>query len=148
MDQKNINENLEQLLDLEPSRIDNQEKPKKAKAEPRYKNKAPSRGGVRANAGRKAGTTNKISAVGILQAVQKECGKPFEQLLAEGYHQTILDNDMMSRQRYEQMILSKVVADKHEIDHTTLGESLKANFNFEQKELPDWTQVPTTFKLK
>jgi hypothetical protein len=145
MDQKNINENLEQVFDIEPSRENIQEKPKKA--EPRYKNKAPTRGGVRANSGRKPGTTNKISAVGILQAVQKECGKPFEQLLAEGYHQTILDNDMMSRQRYEQMILSKVVADKHEIDHTTLGESLKANFNFQQKELPDWN-VPTSIKLK
>jgi hypothetical protein len=145
MDQKNINENLEQVFDIEPSRENIQEKPKKP--EPRYKNKAPTRGGVRANSGRKPGTTNKISAVGILQAVQKECGKPFEQLLAEGYHQTILDNDMMSRQRYEQMILSKVVADKHEIDHTTLGESLKANFNFQQKELPDWN-VPTSIKLK
>ena len=146
MDQKKINENLEQVFDMEPSRDNIQEKPK-TKPEPRYKNKAPSRGGVRPNSGRKPGTTNKISAVSILQAVQKECGKPFEQLLAEGYHQTIQDNDMMSRQKYEQMILSKVVADKHEIDHTTLGESLKANFKFEQKELPDWN-VPTTIRLK
>ena len=141
MDQDKINENLEQVFDLEPSRPNIQEKPKKTKAEPRYKIKAPTRGGVRANSGRKAGTTNKISGVSILNAIQKEIGKPFEELLAEGYHQTILDNDMMARQKYEQMFLSKVVADKHEIDHTTLGESLKANFNFQQKELPDWKTI-------
>jgi hypothetical protein len=147
MDQKNINENLEQVFDLEPSRENIQDQPVTVK-KGRYANKAPSRGGKREGGGRKPGTTNKISGVSILNAIQKEIGKPFEQLLAEGYHQTIVENDMMSRQKYEQMFLSKVVADKHEIDHTTLGESLKANFNFQNKELPDWTQVPTTFKVK
>jgi hypothetical protein len=147
MDQKKINENLEQVFDLEPSRENIQDQPVTVK-KGRYTNKAPSRGGKREGGGRKPGTTNKISGVSILNAIQKEIGKPFEQLLAEGYHQTIVENDMMSRQKYEQMFLSKVVADKHEIDHTTLGESLKANFNFQNKELPDWSTIPTSIKLK
>ena len=98
-------------------------------------------------AGRKKGTTNKISGVSILKAIQKQTGKPFEQLLAEGYMESILAQDVNTRIQYEKMILSKVVADKHEIDHTTLGESLHASFNFPQKELPDWSEVPVTITL-
>ena len=45
------------------------------------------------------------------------------------------------------MILSKVVADKHEIDHTTLGKSLHNNFIFPTQELPEWgTAVPLTMQ--
>ena len=108
-------------------------------------------GGAREGAGRPKGTKNKISGVTILDAVEQHCGKPFEQLLAEGYHMTILAGDMPARQQYEKMILSKVVADKHEIDHTTLGQSLHAAFNFPPKELPDWSeqiqQIPVTITV-
>jgi hypothetical protein len=37
--------------------------------------------------------------------------------------------------------LNKVVADKQEIDVTTLGQSLHNNFNFPQVELQDWQQT-------
>lgn len=110
-----------------------------------------SKGGKQPGAGRPKGSKNKISGVTILDAVEQQCGKPFEQLLAEGYHLTILAGDMPARQNYEKMILSKVVADKHEIDHTTLGESLHAAFNFPPKELPDWSdtiqQIPVTITV-
>jgi hypothetical protein len=141
-DQNKINQNLEQVFDIDSTRENNLEQPVVVK-KPRYSKKAPSRGGKRVGGGRKPGSTNKISGVSILNAIQAETGKPFETLLAEGYHQTILDNDIMARQKYEQMFLSKVVADKHEIDHTTLGESLKANFVFPKQELPDWQTIPT-----
>jgi hypothetical protein len=104
-------------------------------------------GGRRPGAGRKKGGTNKLTGEAILKAINKECGKPFEQLLAEGYHASVLAMDMPVRQKYEQMILSKVVADKHEIDHTTLGQSMHAVFNFPKQELPDWTDVPVTITL-
>ena len=108
-------------------------------------------GGRRPGAGRKKGSTNKLSGDNILQAIKKQTGKPFEQLLAEGYHASILACDMPVRQKYEQMILSKVVADKHEIDHTTLGQSMNAVFNFPQQELPDWSDstsgIPVTITL-
>lgn len=109
-------------------------------------------GGYRPGAGRKKGTMNKISGVSILQAVEKQCGEKFENLLAQGYNQSIVDNDMQSRLAYEKMILSKVVADKHEIDHTTLGKSLHNNFVFPTSELSDWQDqiqsIPTTFTTK
>jgi hypothetical protein len=112
-------------------------------------------GGKRVNAGRPKGGTNKISGVSILKAVQRECGLPFEELLAQGYHKSIMEDDMHSRLSYEKMILSKVVADKHEIDHTTLGKSLHNNFVFPTHELADWsntenvsfTTIPTTYTL-
>lgn len=104
-------------------------------------------GGKRPGAGRPKGGTNKISGEKILQAVQKQCGKPFEQLLAEGYYATIVACDISARQQYEKMILSKVVADKHEIDHTTLGQSLHAHFSFPTKELPDWQPLPISYTI-
>jgi hypothetical protein len=133
MDQKNINENLEQVFDMAPSEptINNHidQKPKKT-----------GRGGKRPNAGRKVGSIVKLSSVDILTEIAKR-DVPFEVGLAEDYAKARQEGDFNVIQRYQQMILGKVVADKHEIDHTTLGESLKANFNFQQKELPDWKIV-------
>jgi hypothetical protein len=98
------------------------------------------RGGRKPGSGRPKGSTSKLSADRILSQIQQTCGKPFEELLAEGYQLTILAADMPARQNYEKMILSKVVADKHEIDHTTLGKAMTNVFSFPTKELPDWEQ--------
>jgi hypothetical protein len=49
---------------------------------------------------------------------------------------------MTARIAYEKMLLAKVVADKHEIDHTTLGQSLNPTYVFKQKELPEWDNLP------
>ena len=47
------------------------------------------------------------------------------------------------------MILNKVVADKQEIDHTTLGQSMHNNFNFPAIELSDWqTNLPKIISTK
>jgi hypothetical protein len=92
--------------------------------------------------GRPKGSTNKINGEKILLAVAQQCGKPFEQLIAEGYHAAILACDMTARIAYEKMLLAKVVADKHEIDHTTLGQSLNPTYVFKQKELPEWDNLP------
>ena len=140
MDQDKINSNLEQVFNMTPSEptiinhID-------------QKDKKPGRGGKRPNAGRKVGSKVRLSSVDILTEIAKR-DVPFEVGLAEDYAKARQEGDFNVIQRYQQMILAKVVADKHEIDHTTLGESLKANFNFQQKELPDWQTVPTTIRLK
>ena len=97
-----------------------------------------SHGGKRANSGRKLGTTNKISGASILDAVKKETGQNFETLLAKGYNESILHNDKQTRLQYEKMFLSKVVADKTEIDMTSNGQTLQAVFNFPGLELEDW----------
>lgn len=102
------------------------------------KTKISSRGGVRKNSGRKKGTTNKISGVSLLEAVKKETGENFETLLAQGYHESILHNDKQTRLQYEKMFLSKVVADKTEIDMTSGGEKISAVFNFPGLETDDW----------
>lgn len=108
------------------------------------------RGGRKPGSGRPKGSTSKLSAEKILQQIQNTCGKPFEELLAEGYQLTIIAADMPARQNYEKMILSKVVADKHEIDHTTLGKAMTNTFTFPTKELPDWEKkdLPVKFTTK
>ena len=102
--------------------------------------KKPIKGGKLPGAGRPVGSKSKISGVKILDAVHRQMGKPFEQLLAEGYHASIIACDMNARISYEKMILSKVVAEKHELDIHSMGQSLVNNFKFNQAELPDWSE--------
>lgn len=104
--------------------------------------KTPVKGGRKPGSGRPKGSPNRIDGAKILLAVSKQCGKPFEELLAEGYHAAIIACDMNARIAYEKMLLAKVVADKHEIDHTTLGQSLHNQFVFPQQELPEWQNLP------
>ena len=108
---------------------------------------APKRGGRKPGSGRPKGSTSKLSGAKLLDQIELTCGKPFEELIAEGYLLTIMAADMPARQNYEKMILSKVVADKHEIDHTTLGKAMTNNFTFPTKELPEWehNKVPVKF---
>jgi hypothetical protein len=41
-------------------------------------------------------------------------------------------------QRYQQMLLAKVIADKHETDITSNGKTMGAAFTFPTTELIDW----------
>jgi len=84
----------------------------------------------------------KVTSEKILRQISLQLGKPFEQCLAEGYHASIIACDTSARIQYEKMILSKVVADKHEMDIHSLGQSLVNNFKFQQAELPEWTELP------
>jgi hypothetical protein len=103
-------------------------------------------GGYRPGSGRKKGSTQKLSAQSILHEISKK-DKPFAIGLAEDYHAARLSGDKDLIVRYQNMILNKVVADKVDVDHTTLGESLHASFNFPQKELPDWNTIPKTITI-
>jgi hypothetical protein len=104
-------------------------------------------GGPMPGSGRKKGSTTKLSAERILNQIENTCGKPFEELLAEGYQLTIIACDMPARQKYEQMILNKVIADKQELDVTTLGQSLNNKFVFPQKELPEFSSLPIDYSI-
>jgi hypothetical protein len=101
------------------------------------------RGGARASAGRKKGSTQKLSAQTILAAIES-VDKPFAEGFAEDYHNARMGDDKHLLQKYQSMILNKVVADKQEIDHTTLGQSMNNSFNFPTQELPDWSNLPIT----
>lgn len=110
--------------------------------------KSSKRGGKRPGSGRKKGMLQKLSGSELLKQIQRTTGKRFEQLLAEHYYESVLRHDYQAMRDYEKAILSKVIADKHEIDHTTLGESLNPTYTFKEKELPDWNNIPITVSTK
>lgn len=97
------------------------------------------RGGARVGGGRKLGTTNKLSAQSLLKEIALR-DVPFEQGLAEDYIKARMGDDKHLLQRYQQMFLAKVIADKSEVDVTSGGNTLKAVFNFPSTELSDWKQ--------
>lgn len=105
------------------------------------------RGGPRPNSGRKVGSKQKLSALTILQEIARK-DKPFAVGLAEDYHNARMGDDKHLVAKYQHMILNKVVADKVDVDHTTMGQPLTAVFNFPQKELPDWNTIPKTITLE
>lgn len=104
-------------------------------------------GGARPGAGRKKGSIQKLSAQSILHEIAKR-DKPFAIGLAEDYHKARISGDQNLVVKYQQMILNKVVADKVDVDHTTLGQPIQTIFNFPQKELVDWTQPSVAFKYE
>ena len=105
------------------------------------------RGGARPNSGRKVGSTQKLSAQRLLQEIAR-LDKPFAVGLAEDYHNARLSGDTHLVVKYQQMILNKVVADKVDVDHTTMGQPLTATFKFPQQELVDWNSIPKTITTK
>jgi len=90
--------------------------------------------------GRPYGAKNTVTSEKILKQIALQTGKPFPQLLAEGYHASIIACDFTARLAYEKLILGKVIADKHEMDVTSGGQSILNSFQFTKAELPDWTE--------
>jgi hypothetical protein len=99
--------------------------------------KKPGRGGARPNSGRKVGSTVKLSAADVLTEIAKQ-DVPFAVGLAQDYIKARQSGDMNVIQRYQQMLLAKVIADKHETDITSNGRTIGANFTFPTTELIDW----------
>jgi len=94
------------------------------------------RGGVRANSGRKKGSTQKLSAATLLDAIAA-IDVPFEQGIAEDYHAARMSGDLNVIQKYQNMILSKVIADKQAMDVTSNGETMGIILNLSPKETGD-----------
>jgi hypothetical protein len=80
------------------------------------KQKISSRGGARAGAGRPKGSTALITARTLLDAIEDRSGRPFEELLADGYNRTIEENNTKLRVEYERMFLGKVLSDRVQMD--------------------------------
>jgi len=78
--------------------------------------KAPGRGGARPNAGRPAGSSNKISAQAILDSLDRHLGHPYADQLAMNYIDALQQGDRNIRASYDRLFLGKVVADKVEVD--------------------------------
>lgn len=87
----------------------------KGEAHGPYTHAASSRGGAREGAGRKPGQVSKITGQSILNAVFEKTGERFENLLAQGYHESIQNNDKVTRLTYEKLFLSKVVSDRVDV---------------------------------
>ena len=127
-----VNDNMEELFNMEHDpvpMVDNQilQKTEKKKG----------RGGARPNSGRKVGSTVKLSATDILAEIAKR-DVPFAEGLAEDYARARQSGDLMLVQRYQQMFLNKVVADKQEVDMTSNGQTMNVGFTFPAIELSAW----------
>jgi len=81
-------------------------------------NKNPNWGGAREGAGRRKGSTNKVSAKELLETAERVIGKPFVESLMEGYRDTILDGDRKHRTIYEKMIVDKVATSLFDVEVT------------------------------
>lgn len=131
-DQEVVNTSLTEVFDMDPM-----ENNQILQTEPKKKG----RGGARANSGRKIGSTVKLSAADLLKEISR-IDKPFAEGLAEDYKRARDEGDLHIVQRYQQMFLSKVLADKQEVDVTSNGQTLGASFTFPTLELPDWSHEP------
>ena len=84
------------------------------------------RGGAREGAGRKAGSTQKLSAASLLAQCEETLGKPFAVSLIEGYKDSIVNNDTKLRQAYEKLILDKTATTMFEAEVTESGDAVNA----------------------
>ena len=73
-----------------------------------------------------------------MSSLDQETGMSFEQRIAKNYANAIARGDWQSVKDYDKAFLSKIVADKQEMDVTSNGQTLGANFVFPQQELDDW----------
>ena len=83
-------------------------------------------GGAREGAGRRKGSTNKLSARQILESAEQILDKPLIISLLEGYQDTILDGDRKHRVLYEKMLLDKVATQLLDVEVTDSEESIEA----------------------
>ena len=82
-------------------------------------------GGARPGSGRPKGSGNKINAIELIIEAERTLGKPFIQSLLEGYVNSIDEKNNKLRFMYEQLILNKVIADRHQVEHTDTEEAVE-----------------------
>ena len=128
-----VNESLENTFDIDP--VDNNQNLQTPEVS--IVKKRTGRGGARPNSGRKVGSTVKLSAADVLAEIAKQ-DVPFAVGLAQDYIKARQSGDMHVIQRYQQMLLAKVIADKTETDITSGGKPIGAAFTFPTTELIDW----------
>ena len=65
-------------------------------------------------------------------------GMSFEQRLATNYKDAIDREDWQAVKDYDKAFLSKIVADKQEVDMTSNGQTMNVGFTFPSIELSEW----------
>lgn len=164
--QDEVNDNMQKLFDLpeqktvqdkmkniirseKPLVADDDDNPvatEKQSVKPKrvYTKKAPTRGGARQGSGRPKGSTNKITLDSLVQSLDNTVGMSFEQRLAMNYKDAIDRQDWLTVKDYDKAFLSKIVADKQELDVTSNGQTIGASFTFPSLELPEWNNEQPT----
>lgn len=82
-------------------------------------------GGAREGAGRRKGSTNKVSAREILDTAEQILGKPLIVSIIEGYQDTILDGDRKHRVVYEKMLVDKVATHLLDVEVTDSQDTIE-----------------------
>mgnify|MGYP003344202847 CR=1 FL=1 len=82
---------------------------------PRYRVKAPSRGGARPGAGRKKGQSPRYTLEDLMGQVETQVGMTFAERVAINYAQAISRGDHAGVRDYDKILLGKLVADKQEV---------------------------------
>lgn len=111
-----------------------------------YAVKSPSRGGARPGAGRPKGSTALITSATLLKAIEDQTGKPFEQHLAEGYSDAVLNGDKKVRLEYERMLLGKLVAERHAVEVENVEDAVRAKEEAFQEALASLTGLTSINK--
>lgn len=136
--QDKVDANLEKTFDMEPDLKNNQ-----------VQSKGAGHGGKRAGSGRKKGSTNKITAQEFFTTYKKVTkGEYLEDLvkrLQQTYNQVEtavtrkeFDDAINNAHKYDSFIAKYLFTDIKEVDVTSNGETIGANFTFPTKELDDW----------
>jgi hypothetical protein len=91
-----------------------------------YKVKSPTRGGARPGGGRPKGSSNKISLLDLMDAIEDAVGQPFENQIAQNYANAIHREDWHKVADYDKALLNKIVADKTEVEVITSEDEVSA----------------------
>jgi len=83
-------------------------------------------GGAREGAGRKPGSTQKLTAKDLLAQCEITVGRPFAVSLMEGYRDSILAGDSKTRVTYEKIIVDKVATTMFDVEVEDRGDSVSA----------------------
>ena len=76
--------------------------------------------------GRPAGTGNKLTASSLLQELMRSTGRPYAEQLAINYRDAIDSGDKSTIQKYDQLILNKVISDRIDVQVGERDESIAA----------------------
>lgn len=85
-------------------------------SEDKHRIKISSRGGTRSGAGRPKGSQNKLSAASLLNDIEMSLGRTFSEQIVQNYSDAIVNQDTALVFQYDKLFLSKVVADKVDVD--------------------------------
>ena len=88
--------------------------------------KISSRGGARNGAGRPKGGSNKLSGQDILDQIEMTMGRSYVEVLVDNYTNCLAEGDKGMIHSYDKLFLSKVVADKVDIDFSVSDDMIEA----------------------